>query len=163
MNQGDIKLVIDQLDQVAGGDNDMEAIDVAVHMLETFGNKVAELAALSETRNEHIRLWQKSYDEQLEVSRARATKIAEQAALIENLRSVLQFYITNGICESLYYKAKSALAIPTDSKQILKDWMREQLGEPVAFIHDSGLITGDDKDYRAGNRTALVRLPECLR
>ena len=53
--------------------------------------------------------------------------------------------------------------IPTDSKQILADWMREQLGEPVRFIHDSGLITGDDNDYRAGNRTALVRLPECLR
>lgn len=41
MNRGDIKLVIDQLDQVGGGDNDSDTIAAAINLLETMGNELA--------------------------------------------------------------------------------------------------------------------------
>jgi hypothetical protein len=69
-------------------------------------------------------------------------KIAEQAAVIEKLWEALQDqcpdYCEDGLiapgmaCPSCTLH-NQALAIPTDSKQILADWMRERLGEPVCY------------------------------
>lgn len=93
-------------------------------------------------------------------------KVAQQAAVIEKLQSVLQFYMDNGICEPLYYKAKEVLAIPTDSKQILVDWMREQLGQPVGVFYKGhggeGWRESHDPAFKV-NHTPLFKLPKCLK
>ncbi len=71
-------------------------------------------------------------------------KIAEQAAVIEKLRDVLGegvgslhkfsdgFECRCSQCNFVRLKAE-ALAIPTDSKKILADWLDSVLGEPVEY------------------------------
>lgn len=179
MNRGDIKLVIDQLDRVELQYLcDTDTVQTAINMLETLGNKVAELETLCETRNEHIRLWQNSYDEQVKVSQARADKIAEQAAVIEKLRTALCVMLGDSeadpwlSAEDKRRVAYEALAIPTDSKQVLNDWMREQLGEPVAWAcwaDDDNLITQDRasllriEPVQYKNKYPLYKLPDILK
>ena len=148
MNQ-DIKLVIDELNQIE--DADYIVIYSAVTLLETLGNKVAEQASEIES----LRI---SYDAacmlvaQLHeavmgevvgphhgVVEDVCNKMAAQAAVIEKLRSVLDkvlcthYYHTDDGAVSTY-EAIKVLDIPTDSKQILADWMREQMGEPINMV-----------------------------
>lgn len=110
--QADIKLVIDQLDQICEPllASDYDNINSAVDMLEKLGNQVAK-----------------------------------QAAVIEKLRDAL-----NGIdawvsanfdwgCIPMdIVRARAALAIPTDSTQILQEWLDSVLGEPVYWTDNAG-------------------------
>lgn len=75
--------------------------------------------------------------------------VAEQAAVIEKLTGVIQWIQSRCAGDAMpnwentphtghsrgliLDQTNFALAIPTDSQEILKDWMREQLGEPVAY------------------------------
>lgn len=137
MNRGDIKLVIDQLDQYANGDEFQREVEMAVDMLETLGNKVAQ-----------------------------------QAAVIEKLQNALK--TATSICWSNFSESQEvileeALATPTDSKQILADWMREQLGDPKAWLYqdNSGatfsLLVDSPDELSSWKRFPLYKPPECLK
>lgn len=99
-------------------------------------------------------------------------KIAEQAAVIEKLRDVLGegvgslhkfsdgFECRCSQCNFVRLKAK-ALAIPTDSKQILSDWLDSVLGEPELHAYKNtgqyAVVNADDSDSRV---IALFKKPE---
>lgn len=112
--QADIKLVIDQLDQIAYGDNDADAIESAITTLETLGNQVAKQAAVIERFRDTL----------------------EQLACLGN--GDKHGNSTGNII------AEEALTIPTDSTQVLQEWLDEKLGEPIAF---------ETSDYRLVHRT----------
>jgi hypothetical protein len=55
-------------------------------------------------------------------------------------------------------------AIPTDSKQILADWMREQLGSPVAWKVSNAVGIGYGDTFQAlPEDTDLFKLPDILK
>lgn len=101
MNRGDIKLVIDQLDQVDIENHDDYVIRNAVALIEGLGNKVAE-----------------------------------QAAVIEKLIPALRFDSLNMSLAEWRDVCKVAEVARTDSEQVLADWMREQLGEPINMVEE---------------------------
>lgn len=147
MNRGDIKLVIDQLHGIElGPETDEVVIFNTVSLLEALGNKVADQAKEIEALKAEIAYRDKTILA-MEVTNIGAVslrlQVSEQAAVIEKLRDSL-----NGCLEMFDPEAgsshlhrvltvkdiKQALAIPTDSRQILADWMREQLGEPTTMV-----------------------------
>jgi hypothetical protein len=101
-------------------------------------------------------------------------KVAQQAAVIERLLYAIENHNGNyklTKAESVELASVVDKAKSTDSKQILADWMREQLGEPSCwmweFKHDDGasfstkepaLSIRDGVDYQP-----LYKLPECLK
>ena len=60
-------------------------------------------------------------------------QIAAQAAVIEKLRGALKFY-ANPASDTFGNTARLALDTPTDSAQILQEWLDEKLGEPVISV-----------------------------
>jgi len=114
-----------------------------------------------------------SYGESEELS----LKVSEQAAVIEKLRKgLLECRKLNSLDNvgwsiDVSDAIDELLAIPTDSKQILVDWMREQLGEPVAyhFRDDPACFTMPGSGYshkyptEALDIVSLYKLPECLK
>jgi len=138
MNQ-DIKLVIGQLSSIdVGYAGEQVAIESAVTMLETLGNKVAE-----------------------------------QAALIEKLTTSVKIAAAHirPTCPELYDTLRATI-VPADSKQILADWMREQLGDVAGYLHpeeDKAISMSDfrkqqpwaQKMWEIG--TQLHKKPECLK
>ena len=59
--------------------------------------------------------------------------IAAQAVVIEKLREALEATKPHVQCDP-YAVVLRALAIPTDSKEVLKAWLDEVLGEPVGYM-----------------------------
>jgi len=152
MNRGDIKLVIDQLGRIPVDAQDYITICKAVTMLETLDNKVAELERNLLT----------SYGESEELS----LRVVEQAAVIEKLQAGLLKMTTNSFptVQAVFSLAHELIAIPTDSKQVLADWMREQLGEPIATVVEKNSSMFSDKldeDLMVGMQ--LFKKPECLK
>lgn len=141
MNQ-DIKLVIDELNQIE--DADYIVIYSAVTLLETLGNKVAQQAAVIERLREVL------WDTNKFIDQTYSDLIGSNS-----LESLAARY-----ADTLSLPLSKALAIPTDSKQILADWMREQLGEPVNKV-----IHYDEAGCEHVIHLAkpLYKLPECLR
>lgn len=104
-------------------------------------------------------------------------KIVEQAAVIESLRETLNscremFYPYPGSSHphrALTIQAiKRALSFPTDSKQFLVDWMREQLGEPTAYAFEDGSLVAERNMEFVADKTgqqvnSLYKLPEFLK
>ena len=93
-------------------------------------------------------------------------QVAKQAAVIEKLRGALEKMQRAGRKQGWQQNYESemnacgkALAIPTDSTQILQEWLDEKLGEPVAF---------ETSDYRLVHRTTrqdivpLFKKPELM-
>lgn len=136
----DIKLVIDELNQIE--DADYIVIYSAVTLLETLGNKVAEQAAVIE--------------KQLDVLRRIATsRTGADTDLVQELFAREDW-------------ASEVLAIPTDSKQTLADWMREQLGDSIATLkfgggkpHFSATVVSVNSPPLGTHQ--LFKLPECLK
>lgn len=62
--------------------------------------------------------------------------IAAQAVVIEKLREALEATKPHVQCDP-YAVVLRALAIPTDSKEVLKAWLDEVLGEPVGWLQTS--------------------------
>ena len=60
-------------------------------------------------------------------------KIAEQASVIERLLSSIKALQGNSCGDYADEICAEALAIPTDSKKILADWLDSVLGEPSAY------------------------------
>lgn len=101
-------------------------------------------------------------------------RIIEQAAVIEKLRGALAG-IRNPVGRStaqLKGIAIQALAIPTDSKKILSEFMREQLGEPVGVFANVNALTPEngerwehmvDDAHDGEDYIHLFKLPECLK
>lgn len=96
--------------------------------------------------NEALRAQIAELTERLRLSEALRTSdmetIAEQAAQIEMLRGVLTNMQRAGrkqgwqqSYESEMDACAETLAIPTDSKQVLSDWLDSVLGEPIAWSH----------------------------
>ncbi|HNV19902.1 MAG TPA: hypothetical protein PKJ52_09675, partial [Rectinema sp.] len=89
------------------------------------------------------RVDQVAYINQLSLqNRLKEETIAEQAAQIEMLRGVLTNMQRAGrkrgwqqSYESEMDACAEALAIPTDSKQVLSDWLDSVLGEPIDWSH----------------------------
>ena len=106
-----------------------------------------------------------TYKEETEVLRE---TIAAQAVVIEKLRSVLEKLAClgngdehgNSIGNCI---AIEALSIPTDSKEVLKAWLDEVLGEPVAWWrkdkHGVTWYYSQDEDHHEGS-IPLFRKPE---
>lgn len=207
MNRGDIKLVIDQLNNFDSQTLDKD-VDDAVTMLETLGNKVAEQASeidrliggLQELLNKfdieykgrsYIRQLLgesgEKYETEVEILRSQAAadervlRILElsnqtQAAVIEKLSGSIRFDSYNMSLAEWKSICEVVNSAKTDSKQILKDWMREQLGEPVASLYqheDTGRVGFVDQ-YQLDNGfeklnprlmviAPLFKLPECLK
>lgn len=65
--------------------------------------------------------------------RAAEQKIAEQAAVIERLLSSIKALQGNSCGDYADEICAEALAIPTDSKKILADWLDSVLREPSAY------------------------------
>lgn len=140
----DIKLVIDQLNQICEPllTSDYDNINNAVDMLERLGNKVAQQAAVIE--------------KQLDVLRRIATsRTGADTDLVQEL------FVREDW-------ASEALAIPTDSKQALADWMREQLGDSIATLkfgggkpHFSATVVSVNNPPLGTHQ--LFKLPECLK
>ena len=124
----------------------------------------------------------KSLEEMLNAERcgsqALRAKMVEQAAAIERLRDALYRIATyrTGQCTDLAQElfdredwATEALSSTTDSKQILADWMREQLGEPAAWVEEGIFMANPFSRKRIklenpkGVQTPLFKLPECLK
>lgn len=147
MNRSDIKLVIDQLNNLeVVHDYDENVTDSAVCMLKALGNQVAA-----------------------------------QAAVIEKLRDALssckEEYIRFPVDEQKYTLThdhdlvKSALAIPTDSKQILQEWLDAKLGEPFTYVYRYYSPYGGDETELSFTRSTtdaiesipLFKKPEILK
>ena len=96
-------------------------------------------------------------------------KIAAQAAVIEKLRDVIEFIrpaaeITNEELEVI----DVALSIPTDSTQILQEWLDAKLGEPMVYAFEDGsMIVERDMEFvadKTGQRVdPLFKKPEILK
>jgi hypothetical protein len=121
-------------------------------VVEDVRNKVAEQA---ERINELNRIVRKSCDDTV-----------VQSAVIEKLRGAL-VHVQPTLLNDMYKeeasygknfsgnradkareniaKVRKVLSIPTDSKQILAEWLDTQLGEPVAWM----LEDGGDREYNA--------------
>ena len=108
MNHSDIKLVIDRLHAVEFSPH--EADDLAI---------VHAIDMLEKLGNQ----------------------VAEQAAVIEKLRDAHKKVVRSSNMEDkleIAMISHTALAIPTDSTQILQEWLDEKLGDPVAWLyHDN--------------------------
>lgn len=61
--------------------------------------------------------------------------IAAQAAVIEKLREALMTVKPHVQCDP-YAVVIRALSIPDDSAQVLKEWLDNVMGEPVAWMAD---------------------------
>ena len=124
MNHSDIKLVIDQLEQITGSDSDMETLGTAIYALETLGNQVAQ-----------------------------------QAAVIEKLTAWLGrercYYLDAG--SEIDEEVVDFLLSPTDSKQILAEWLDSVLGEPQFYMSLNGF--GNKTKYE-GYPIPLFKKPE---
>ena len=77
--------------------------------------------------------------------------IAAQAAVIEKLKQA--FYNLAIICDkdndvSGWFEVNQAMFAPTDSKEVLKAWLDEVLGEPVGWLQTN---------VEDGGATTLVR------
>ena len=100
-------------------------------------------------------------DIQAEIERPLLEKINKQAAVIEKLQGYLHqiskmsgHVVINNTCTE-------ALAIPTDSKQVLQDWLDSAMGEPVAYISDERNFDGGRNLVWTPDGTPLFKKPEC--
>lgn len=87
----------------------------------------------------------------LEIQLSQANqKIAEQAAVIEKLQEKLKDYprlAHNTGFMHLQQFFEEVIAIPTNSKQILAEWLDKVLGAPVGYVDNFGnVITKAAKD-----------------
>lgn len=64
-------------------------------------------------------------------------KIAEQAAVIENMRLVLTKYCKDHGINVEHHPIIKLLALQTDSKQTLAEWLDKVLGEPSGWLQTS--------------------------
>lgn len=129
---------------------------------------------------EHIQVDEQDYltiGEAVTMLETLGNKVVEQAAVIEKLRDALLYSYENQSpldeCNRLIY-IERALTIPTDSKQILKDWMREQLGEPISYLArpdteddyplDYLVLAADPHPFivQLTDAFPVYKLPECL-
>lgn len=96
-----------------------------------------------------------------------SVKLAEQAAVIEKISEKLKPYPKLAHNTGYFHLQEffeEILATPTDSKQILADWMREQLGEPAAVVVDDfGGWTKVHMYEAMCDGTKLFKLPDCLK
>lgn len=102
----------------------------------------------------------RGYREDIQIKSAVIEKLRE--ALYDQLNDCINFdggKLTDCIMEA----STKTLAIQTDSKLILIDWMREQLGEPVAYRFSKGTITKLDSWPHGGNWQPLFKQPEILK
>ena len=101
----------------------------------------------------------------------------EQAAVIEKLKhelkSLIEFEMLNTgarhsgelCCE--FQLAVDAISIPTNSKQILADWLDSQLGEPVGYevitSDNKQMITSFEVHLSGHSCTPLFKKPDVLK
>lgn len=74
--------------------------------------------------------------------------IAAQAAVIEKLRKAVAYVYDINDSYQASKCVQEVLAIPTDSKEVLKAWLDEVLGEPVAWREFDGEGGYDYRSYQ---------------
>lgn len=115
------------------------------------------------------------------ISQALRLQVIEQSAVIEKLSLLINDWLDAGTTHDLNETRAAfteALTTSTDSKQILADWMREQLGEPIGEMLSAHAKPVPEMDqwckeillYSPNNpydlpkhRIPVYKLPECLK
>lgn len=144
---------------------DAEACTKAANKIDELTKQRDELLAFSSVKgdlyaanNAHI------YDKQTAAHLRQ--KLTEQAAVIEKLIPALRFDSLNMSLAEWRDVCKVAEVARTDSKQILADYLREQIGEPVGYfyhdLHGDGLRESLDPVIRSSH-IPLYKLPKCLK
>lgn len=115
---------------------DFQKVGPTPDPLKTVFNALKENESMAETivvQAAKIKDLEEAYQVSLGLNKSYLEQCAEQAAVIEKLRSALTFTYLNPCCSAttIFNVAEEALAIPTDSKQILAEWLDKILGEPL--------------------------------
>lgn len=169
MNHGDIKLAIDQLDQVDIENHDDYVIRNAVTLIEGLGNKVAEQAVVIEKLRgvvDSLLGPMSNFDPDNKPSTFACHHNSETCSNCEVLVGIWKVK-----CEAI----QILLITKTASKQVLNDWMREQLGEPISYLArpdteddyplDYLVLAADPHPFIAQLTDAfpVYKLPGCLK
>ena len=144
--QADIKLVIERLINIDCMYSlySEASINEAIHALETLGNQVAEMNRL--------------YQNEADIYECYKAQTVAQAAQIEILRDALEYY-ANSNHDEFQNTARKALATPTNSSQVLQEWLDAKLGEPVTYVDRDTLIHRANGEF-ASFGDPLFKKPE---
>ena len=147
--QADIKLVIERLINIDCMYSlySEASINEAIHALETLGNQVAEMNRL--------------YQNEADIYECYKAQTVAQAAQIEILRDALEYY-ANSNHDEFQNTARKALATPTNSSQVLQEWLDSVLGEPTAGITHSDHVV-DTLHWGTKGDIHLYKKPEILK